>query len=437
MISSFFITLLSHLFYSKGPEFTGGIYYIGFSLLYGLTLFLSFKKYPNNFKRLSLPFFILGCLILSFGWPLFENDHYRYLWEGKILLKGFNPYILAPNSETLNHINFTERNSIGFQHLPSLYPPLGLAFFSIGSFLSFKWNLILQMVMNSVLTFLLFNLIKEKVKIQHLVLLFPFFQKEFIQSIHIDLFAFIFLVPLFIQAGKTGSLIKSFKFLGLIFLSYWIKLLGILILPFLWLKIKKNDRPIIFIISLIIFLSLPVFMSLFIDEISQLKGALAFSQRWTWNPGFFSLLNRLLGFSFYNSRIISLISFAVVSAILFLTSFKLYKRQNDTLSDRQLLTSIYLLFSSLMFFTPVYNPWYAIWFLVPALLLQNKSGILYGFFSCCSYISYGNPELRPVSEFLSHIWFLFSLREILIKDYPKLSSRMTFFIKGPFFTKKS
>ena len=50
-----------------------------------------------------------------------------------------------------------------------------------------------------------------------------------------------------------------------------------------------------------------------------------------------------------------------------------------------------------MFFTPVYNAWYGIWFLLPGLLLGNISSVMYVMFSSWGYIYYGHQDLHEIT----------------------------------------
>ena len=60
---------------------------------------------------------------------LFENDHYRYIWEGKVVAAGENPYKHAPKSKELKHIEYEHKKKIAYNKLTSIYPPLSQVFF--------------------------------------------------------------------------------------------------------------------------------------------------------------------------------------------------------------------------------------------------------------------------------------------------------------------
>ena len=79
MVNALILSVLSFYLFSPGPEFQGGEYYICFILIYSIFVY-KFKKQLCA-VRLSPLGYVLGVIILLFSNPLFENDHYRYLFE--------------------------------------------------------------------------------------------------------------------------------------------------------------------------------------------------------------------------------------------------------------------------------------------------------------------------------------------------------------------
>jgi hypothetical protein len=75
-------------------------------------------------------------LLLLFMHP--GDDIWRYLWEGRVTLAGFNPYQLAPNSLALEQL----RDSVVWSHvghptLTAVYPPLAQVCFALMASLGF------------------------------------------------------------------------------------------------------------------------------------------------------------------------------------------------------------------------------------------------------------------------------------------------------------
>ncbi|MCH2022779.1 MAG: glycosyltransferase 87 family protein [Saprospiraceae bacterium] len=79
-------------------------------------------------------------LIFTFEYPALSDDFWRYLWDGRLLYNGYNPYAYLP-SELINHYLYeTAELQQLYPHLNStnfysVYPPLTQCLFFISSFL--------------------------------------------------------------------------------------------------------------------------------------------------------------------------------------------------------------------------------------------------------------------------------------------------------------
>ncbi len=68
--------------------------------------------------------------------PSLSDDIYRYLWDGKITLAGFNPYFLAPEAEELRPLRDSLWHQVAHREVETVYPPFALALFSIATLFS-------------------------------------------------------------------------------------------------------------------------------------------------------------------------------------------------------------------------------------------------------------------------------------------------------------
>ena len=53
-----------------------------------------------------------------------SDDVHRYVWEGRVRLAGFNPYLLAPDDEALSNLRDANWPLINHPDHPAIYPPL-------------------------------------------------------------------------------------------------------------------------------------------------------------------------------------------------------------------------------------------------------------------------------------------------------------------------
>ncbi|MDH3818941.1 MAG: DUF4919 domain-containing protein, partial [Myxococcales bacterium] len=61
--------------------------------------------------------------------PLLSDDLYRYLWEGRLWLEGFNPYRLSPDDPGLAQLRDDLWVRINNKPLATIYPPLSQLIF--------------------------------------------------------------------------------------------------------------------------------------------------------------------------------------------------------------------------------------------------------------------------------------------------------------------
>lgn len=65
--------------------------------------------------------------------PSLSDDAWRYLWDGKVAAAGFNPYALAPAAEELAPLRDEAWQRLPHKEVPTVYPPLAVAAFSIAT----------------------------------------------------------------------------------------------------------------------------------------------------------------------------------------------------------------------------------------------------------------------------------------------------------------
>ncbi len=67
--------------------------------------------------------------------PSLSDDIYRYLWDGRVVVSGENPYRLAPASPELASLRDDIWRQTAHRDVPTVYPPAALAMFSIATLL--------------------------------------------------------------------------------------------------------------------------------------------------------------------------------------------------------------------------------------------------------------------------------------------------------------
>jgi hypothetical protein len=65
-----------------------------------------------------------------------SDDVFRYLWEGRIQLEGFNPYAISPDDPRLERLRDENHAPINHKELPTIYPPIAQFAFAATAWIS-------------------------------------------------------------------------------------------------------------------------------------------------------------------------------------------------------------------------------------------------------------------------------------------------------------
>lgn len=392
---------LSKIHASPGPEYTGIDHYIilivSFFSVSALALFKLNK--PIKTKQLMILFGLAAIPVLGTS-PLFENDQYRYLWEGKVLANGQNPYRLAPSDSKLNHIEFKQKKSISFNKLTSPYPPLGIAFYALFSPFTYeRAMLFIQLTQLILVCFILVLILPADT--QPLTILFsaPFLFKELIQGVHLDTLATLLFIISLANLSKAHA-IKSHL---LFFASIWTKILPILFIPYLFISAPHRQDKLkwAMLSCLLILIPLALIFTQTDYFTSKEAGLTAFSKHWYWNAGLFYLLHEMLRLDFFIARILCLLLFTAAFTYFHWVQLK-YQFWTREHFFALILISLYLC-------SPVLNAWYLTWALLLLLPNSPKISSVMAAVSCIAYLPYGLKEWADTGSLIFHAILLICL----------------------------
>jgi alpha-1,6-mannosyltransferase len=130
--------LLAMLEARPGPGRMGPFLVLFFAVfgLYLLAVRIALGSESRFSDRPGLLVVALACLFrLTFllAPPLLSHDLYRYLWDGRILLAGGNPYLEPPASRAAGEGSDADRSTIEHAEVPTIYPPLAQLLFLAGA----------------------------------------------------------------------------------------------------------------------------------------------------------------------------------------------------------------------------------------------------------------------------------------------------------------
>lgn len=207
-----------------GPQI--GSLYAGLHVfLFGLMVYI-WRANPFTARQtlcLGIAFYLFLVPLASFT----SNDSQRYLWDGAVLLSGFDPYITAPNALEVQDLRSVWPTPEEHANYPTLYPPGALLLFGLSAKAGPTFGLWLWKVLASLAlvgSYLIgYKLLKRRGVLKHLPLLVlnPLLYLETAIGLHIDVFSVLGILAalymlerkFFARAGMIIGLAASIKFL--------------------------------------------------------------------------------------------------------------------------------------------------------------------------------------------------------------------------------
>ncbi|GAC1362407.1 MAG: hypothetical protein NVSMB44_17740 [Ktedonobacteraceae bacterium] len=90
-------------------------------------LVLTTQPSSGRGRWFELGLILLGALVLRLILlplaPNLSHDSWRYLWDARVTLHGYSPYVYAPNNPVLEHLRNILYENSRFRNVPTLYPP--------------------------------------------------------------------------------------------------------------------------------------------------------------------------------------------------------------------------------------------------------------------------------------------------------------------------
>ena len=408
-LSAIIVSLLGYYFF--GYELIRGDFN---SLLIGYTglflLFLYLIKKDLTWKSL-VTITILFRVVFIIATPNLSQDFYRFIWDGRMLLNGFNPYLYLPEIyQTPNYIipNQAAELVAGMGELNashySNYPPLNQLCFAIaalfasksmlGSIIAMRVFIILADI--GVLYFgtKLLKALHLNPKAIFLYLLNPLIIIELTGNLHFEGVMIFFLVWSLYLLQQNKWRLAAIVFAC----SITVKLLPLLFLPLFFQQFKFKK---LIGFYTIVGVTCILFFTPFISEnlltnysktIGLWFGTFEFN-------GSIYLLIREIGYLINGYNIIGIAGkttpFVVLLFILLISFFR-----NNT-SKKQLITALLFALSFYLFTSSTLHPWYIAMLLILSIFTTYRFPLVWSFSIILSYSFYKN-EL-----FINNYWLIF------------------------------
>lgn len=355
-------------------------FFAAFVLYAAALVLLSKKRYHLSKSR--IPLRIILCFSICFRlcmWvspPSLSDDIYRYLWEGKLVAAGINPFVHAPSDPSLAHL----QDSAVYPHInhneyPAIYPPLNQFIFALSTIISPTIS-----AMN--MTFLLFDLLtiglltlilrERQLPLSRIIIYAwnPLVIMEFAGSGHLDSAGIFFLILALYLFTKQRSWLPALA----LALSFLIKFIPLVFLPFLLIRRKALTLCIFCFTTVLLYLP-------FADAGKKLfESLLAYSEHWVFNASLYELI-LCSAVSPLQARGISALALLLLAIMLF---FNYARRKGD--EQKESIYSVgFLVMGAFLLLTPTLHPWYLCWIVPFLVIFPNRAWI---YFTGSVFLSY-------------------------------------------------
>ena len=412
------------------------------TLYFGLfaSFYIIVKTHTNNLSIL-IGLTLLFRLIFLFAIPNLSQDFYRFIWDGRMILEGLNPYLHLPEtfiqqgtSPVYNAANLYDgMGQLNGSHYTN-YPPLNQLCFLIAAIFANKSILGSVIVLRSILILAdigilyfgqkLLKAMQLPVSLIFWYLLNPFVIIELTGNLHFEPVMLFFLVWSLYKIQQQKWIWAAV----LLACSVSVKLIPLLFLPLFYqwfVKSKQsfNDNEMLkqvqhnnnisllqkpafvgitrlfafygIVIGTTILLFLPFASTALVENYANSVGL--WFRNFEFNASFYYLF-REIGYLFRGYNEIAIIGKIVpVLTLLFLTGITFFRKNN---SIKQLITALLFGLSFYYFTTTTMHPWYLATLILLTVFTKYRFPIVWSLVIVFSYSAYNNETYQE------NFWFL-------------------------------
>lgn len=358
-----------------------------------------YQTQKNNFLTLA-GIGILFRLLFIGAIPNLSQDFYRFIWDGRMILNGLNPYLFTPESFIQNgelpinqarelYQGMGQTNGGNFTN----YPPINqLCFvlanlFGANSIIGTTIGLHIQIILADIGILYFGKKLLEKLELPvsaiFLYFLNPFIIIELTGNLHFESVMLFFLVwslhLLHTNKWKWAAVVLA--------CSIVVKLIPLLFLPLFYQRFKIKQLLVFYGITLatVVLFYLPFFDTAFITNYTQSVGL--WFKSFEFNASFYYLA-RAIGYQISGYNQIAIIGKIIPIAFIVIVMLMSFFRKNQQTS--QLITAMLLSLTIYFFMSTTVHPWYVATLVLLSVFTNYRYAIVWSFAVVLSYFAYAN-----------------------------------------------
>ncbi len=408
-------------------------------LCYGV-LYLAYLALYRDTDSKQVYLFLGLAVVFRLVWfaaiPALSDDFYRFIWDGKLMAHGLNPFTATPEqlmqAGNLDHYNLTIElyQNLNSPRYFTIYPPLNQVVFWLaaelfprsawGSVMVMRFFILLAELGSLLLLPRLLKLNQLPSKYALLYALNPLVIAELTGNLHFEAMMIFFLL-LAIYFWQKQKVFTSGVMLGF---SVAAKLLPLMLLP-LWLGRLSWKKLLLFYLANGITCFLLFSYLLDADFLRGMQSSLGlYFSKFEFNASIYYLI-RQVGFWIKGYNIIEMVGrYLALSVVLFIAFMCLWQHYRQ-LSIWQAMLWVWFFY---LLMATIVHPWYLAPLLVISVFTRFRFVVLWSFLIFFTYINYQADGYKEnlwvvALEYVAVLVFLFY--ELVGKRKIKVSERLS------------
>ncbi|XLS28716.1 mannosyltransferase [Flavobacteriaceae bacterium M23B6Z8] len=347
---------------------------------------------------------IIFRMVFLFAIPNLSQDFYRFIWDGRMLLEGWNPYLYLPGVLMDGGIAPIAQAAELYEGMGELsaghytnYPPINQLCFFLAALVSGKSILGSVIVMRLIIILsdigiiIIGGKLLEKLKLPsyyiYIYALNPFIIIELTGNLHFESVMLFFLVLslylVYTDKWKLGAIAMA--------AAISVKLLPLLTLPLLIQKLKLRKAVLFYLITLIMttLFFLPFFSIKFLEAYADTLSLWFIN--FEFNGSIYNLI-KAIGYHIKGYNIIQTVGKIMPVLVVLVILIISFIKRNKNLPE---LASGMLLALSFYFFTAsVVHPWYLSSLLLLCIFTNYRYPVVWSLFIILSYYTYSQSNFK-------------------------------------------